>query len=78
MRTRDGHEPERSNRRGGYLEDEAEFGTLHVGIGNGITFGSSIRAPSHIDLVMRDADVEVDGQQLLRESRLYLGAGEIV
>lgn len=58
--------------RGGYLEDEAEFGTLHVGIGNGITFGSSIRAPSHMDLVMRDAEVEVDGRLILQDRHLYL------
>ena len=34
------------------LEDEAELGTMHIGIGNGITFGSSIRAKGHCDLVM--------------------------
>lgn len=50
---------------GGGLEDEAELGTMHVGIGNGITFGSSIRAPGHCDLVTRDAEVCVDGQPIL-------------
>jgi hypothetical protein len=35
------------------LEDEGEFGTLHLGIGNGITFGSTIRAVGHVDLVVR-------------------------
>lgn len=58
--------------QGGPLEDEAEFGTMHIGIGNGITFGSSIRAPGHCDLVMRDAVVEVDGQVLLAECELHL------
>jgi hypothetical protein len=33
------------------LEDEGEFGTLHLGIGNGITFGSTIRAVGHVDLL---------------------------
>ena len=50
---------------GGGLEDEAELGTMHVGIGNGITFGSSVRAPGHCDLVIRDAKVVVDGLCIL-------------
>lgn len=52
---------------GGGLEDEAELGTMHVGIGNGITFGSSIRAPGHCDLVTRDAYVCVDGEPILAD-----------
>lgn len=58
--------------RGGQLEDEAEFGTMHIGIGNGITFGSSIRAPGHCDLVMRDAIIEVDGKTILKDKELFL------
>ena len=38
---------------------------MHVGIGNGITFGSSVRAPGHCDLVIRDAKVVVDGLCIL-------------
>lgn len=52
------------------LEDEAELGTLHIGIGNGITFGSSIRASGHCDLVMRDAVVEIDGQTILADRQV--------
>lgn len=58
--------------RGGQLEDEAEFGTMHIGIGNGITFGSSIRAPGHCDLVMRDPVIEVDGKILMKDGELFL------
>ena len=54
---------------GGGLEDEAELGTMHVGIGNGITFGSSIRAPGHCDLVIRDAKVTVDGVRIIEASQ---------
>ncbi len=53
--------------RGVELEDEGEFGTLHLGIGNGITFGSSIRAVGHVDLVIRHPIVEVDGQVVLKD-----------
>ncbi|MGW3606780.1 aminopeptidase [Micromonospora sp. NPDC005161] len=58
--------------QGGPLEDEAEFGTMHIGIGNGITFGSSIRAPGHCDLVLRDAIVEIDGHVILADRTLHL------
>ncbi|MDQ0862128.1 aminopeptidase [Bacillus sp. V2I10] len=58
--------------RGGQLEDEAEFGTMHIGIGNGITFGSSIRAPGHCDLVMRDPLIKVDGKILMKNGEIYL------
>lgn len=58
--------------RGGQLEDEAEFGTMHIGIGNGITFGSSIRAPGHCDLVMRDPLIIVDGKILMKNGEIYL------
>lgn len=58
--------------RGIELEDEGEFGTIHLGIGNGITFGSSIRASGHIDLVVRHPIVTVDGKTVLKERQLNL------
>lgn len=53
--------------RGVELEDEGEFGTIHLGIGNGITFGSSIRASGHIDLVIRHPIVTIDGVTILKD-----------
>ena len=67
-----GMNPKAKIGQGGPLEDEAEFGTMHVGIGNGITFGSSIRAPGHCDLVMRDAIIEVDGKLLMKDREIFL------
>lgn len=58
--------------RGIELEDEGEFGTLHLGIGNGITFGSSIRASGHIDLVIRHPIVEVDGALVLKDRKVLV------
>jgi hypothetical protein len=46
---------------------EREFGTPHLGIGNGITFGGTIRAVGHIDLVIRHPIVDVDGKGVLKE-----------
>ncbi|MDB6178399.1 aminopeptidase [Paracoccus sp. Z330] len=56
--------------RGVELEDEGEFGTIHLGIGNGITFGSTIRASGHIDLVVRHPIVTVDGKVVLKDRKL--------
>ncbi len=58
--------------RGVELEDEGEFGTIHLGIGNGITFGSSIRASGHIDLVVRHPIVTVDGKEILKDRQLNI------
>lgn len=67
-----GMNPKAKIGQGGPLEDEAEFGTMHIGIGNGITFGSSIRAPGHCDLVMRDAVIEVDGKLIMKNRELLI------
>lgn len=48
-----------------YLESEAEFGTMHFGVGDGTTFGSPHRAATHTDLVIRDPTLEVDGTEVL-------------
>lgn len=53
--------------RGIELEDEGEFGTIHLGIGNGITFGSSIRAVGHVDLVVRHPIVQIDDVVVLKD-----------
>ncbi|MDD2476465.1 MAG: aminopeptidase [Dysgonamonadaceae bacterium] len=66
-----GMNPKAKIGQGGPLEDEAEFGTMHIGIGNGITFGSSIRAKGHCDLVMRDAIIEIDGKILMKNKELF-------
>lgn len=56
--------------RGIELEDEAEFGTMHIGLGSGITFGSSIRAVAHIDMVMMNPVLELDGRVVLRDRKV--------
>lgn len=58
--------------RGIELEDEGEFGTLHLGIGNGITFGSTIRAVGHVDLVIRHPVVHIDGAIALRDRHVLV------
>lgn len=47
---------------GRMLVDEGVYGTIHMGIGNNVSFGGDNRAPSHIDLVMYQPTLEIDGK----------------
>jgi len=55
-----------------YLESESEYGTMHLGIGDGTSFGSSQKAPVHCDLVIRNPVFELDGKVILKDRRLFL------
>lgn len=56
----------------GAPEDEAKYGTFTLGFGEGRTFGSRIRAPAHIDLVMKKPTIELDGKVIQRNGKLLL------
>jgi leucyl aminopeptidase (aminopeptidase T) len=47
------------------LEDEKAFGTIHVAFGSNITFGGTVDAGVHIDLIVNKPDVYIDGIKLL-------------
>lgn len=55
-----------------YLESEAEYGTMHLGIGDGTSFGIPHRSPAHVDLVIRHPLLELDGRTILKDRKLYL------
>ncbi len=48
-------------------EDESCWGTVHLGIGEGRTFGIDNPAPAHVDIVMRAPTVTLDGETILRQ-----------
>ncbi|MBN2001581.1 aminopeptidase [candidate division KSB1 bacterium] len=54
------------------LEDEKVLGTIHIGIGNNISFGGSNTVPIHLDGVVYQASVEIDGRKILENGRLVL------
>jgi leucyl aminopeptidase (aminopeptidase T) len=56
--------------RGLMAEDEGQFGTVHLGLGEGRTFGLDVRAPSHVDLVVRYPTVTIDGRRVLADEQL--------
>ena len=65
-----GLNPQARMGRGRMVEDEGQFGTLHLGLGEGGSFGLPVSAPSHLDLIIRRPRVIVDGKEILAEERL--------
>jgi leucyl aminopeptidase (aminopeptidase T) len=44
------------------METESSRGTAHVALGNSIAYGGTVDAIAHLDCVMRDATLELDGE----------------
>lgn len=49
------------------METESARGTAHVALGNSIAYGGLINAVAHLDCVMRDATLELDGRPVMIE-----------
>ena len=52
------------------LEDEKAEGTVHFAFGTNTGIGGANRACVHIDGLVREAMVELDGRPILRNGRL--------
>ncbi|MBU7014908.1 MAG: aminopeptidase [Theionarchaea archaeon] len=57
--------------RGAIIEDEGVLGTAHVAVGDNTVFGGTNRAPIHIDMVMKDPTLELDGTVVLKGRKLF-------
>lgn len=57
---------------GNMLEDEGVAGTCHIGIGDNTSFGGKVNAKNHIDLIIKNATVKVDGKSILENGELIL------
>ena len=64
---------DRAQLTGNVLEDEKILGTVHVAFGASIAIGGSISVPIHLDCVVTDATLTVDGTPVLHEGRYVLG-----
>ena len=62
----------RASIRGAIIEDEGVFGTAHIALGDNTRLGGANKAPTHVDFVFRQAEVELDGQTLLKRKHLTL------
>jgi len=56
------------------LEDEKILGTVHVAFGASAGIGGTVAVPIHLDVVVTDASLEVDGRPVLDRGRFVLDA----
>jgi leucyl aminopeptidase (aminopeptidase T) len=52
------------------LEDEKVLGTVHIAFGNNLSMGGYIDVPLHLDGVLLNPTVEVDGKILLADGKI--------
>ncbi|ASJ16456.1 leucyl aminopeptidase [Thermococcus chitonophagus] len=57
---------------GNILEDEKVFGTVHIAIGSNYDFGGKVRAPIHLDGIIKEPTVFVDGEMVFRDGKLLV------
>jgi leucyl aminopeptidase (aminopeptidase T) len=57
---------------GKVLEDEKVLGTAHIAFGNNINFGGKINAKSHIDGIIKNPTIRVDGEVIAEKGALIL------
>jgi len=63
---------DRATLTGNVLEDEKILGTVHVAFGASIAIGGTVSVPIHLDCVVTDASLRVDGTPVLEEGRFVL------
>ena len=47
------------------METESARGTAHIALGTSIAYGGEVNAVAHLDCVMRDATLELDGRTVM-------------
>jgi leucyl aminopeptidase (aminopeptidase T) len=57
---------------GNVLEDEKILGTVHVAFGASAGIGGTVSVPIHLDVVITEASLEIDGRPVLDEGRFVL------
>jgi leucyl aminopeptidase (aminopeptidase T) len=57
---------------GNILEDEKALGSVHVSFGDNASFGGKIQCGVHVDALVKDATVEIDGKTVVEEGKLLL------
>jgi leucyl aminopeptidase (aminopeptidase T) len=54
---------------GNILEDEKVIGTVHVALGNNTSYGRHNDVPLHLDGVIKDPDIYLDGEKIMESGR---------
>jgi leucyl aminopeptidase (aminopeptidase T) len=63
---------DRAQLTGLVLEDEKILGTVHVAFGASAGIGGTVAVPIHLDVVVLDPTLEVDGEPVLEDGRFVL------
>jgi leucyl aminopeptidase (aminopeptidase T) len=64
---------ERARLSGNVLEDEKILGTAHVAFGASAGIGGAVSVPIHLDVVVLEASLEIDGKPVLEGGLFVLG-----
>ena len=57
---------------GNVLEDEKILGTVHIAFGASAGIGGTVSVPIHLDVVVLEASLDVDGRPVLEDGRFVL------
>ncbi|MGI8579617.1 MAG: aminopeptidase [Solirubrobacteraceae bacterium] len=63
---------DRATLTGNVLEDEKILGSVHIAFGASAAFGGTVSVPVHLDCVVLDASLELDGRRVLDAGRLLV------
>jgi leucyl aminopeptidase (aminopeptidase T) len=63
---------EKAQLTGNLLEDEKILGTAHVAFGASAAIGGTVQVPIHIDCVVLEPEVTVDGEPIARGGKLLI------
>ena len=54
------------------LEDEGAWGTVHIAVGNSESTGGKVKIKLHLDMILRQPTVTLDGKVILDKEKLYI------
>jgi len=57
---------------GSVLEDEKVLGTCHIALGSNFSFGGRVDVPVHLDGIIKEPDIFIDRQQIMRKGKLKI------
>jgi len=57
---------------GSIIEDEAVMGTAHIALGDNRTLGGQNYAPMHLDLIMKDVTLRLDGETIIEKGKILI------
>ncbi|HSD63432.1 MAG TPA: aminopeptidase [Ignavibacteriaceae bacterium] len=54
------------------LEDEKVKGTVHIALGNNVSMGGNVNVPIHLDGVIKEPTVYMDGKEIMKDGNLLV------